>query len=32
MLNAMMQDEKEIQEKAKKMMQQQQGKTFDKDW
>lgn len=32
MLNAMMQDEKEIQEKAKKMMQQQQGKTLDKDW
>lgn len=32
MLNAMMQDEKDIQEKAKKMMQQQQGKTLDKDW
>lgn len=31
-LNALMQDEKDIQEKQKKMMQQQQGKTFDKDW
>ena len=31
MLNAVMQDEKEIQEKAKKM-QQQRGKTLDKDW
>lgn len=31
-LNALMQDEKEIQEKQKKMMQQHQGKTFDKDW
>jgi len=27
-----MQDEKDIQEKQKKMMQQHQGKTFDKDW
>lgn len=32
MLNAVMQDEKEIQEKAKQMMQQQRGKTLDKDW
>lgn len=32
MLNAVMQDEKDIQEKAMKMMQQQQGKTLDKDW
>ena len=32
MLNAVMQDEKDIQEKAKKMMQQQRGKTLDKDW
>lgn len=31
-LNALMQDEKDIQEKQKKMMQQHQGKTFDKDW
>ena len=31
-LNALMQDEKDIQEKQKKMMQQQQGKTLDKDW
>lgn len=31
-LNALMQDEKTIQEKQKKMMQQRQGKTFDKDW
>ena len=31
-LNALMQDEKDIQEKQQKMMQQQQGKTFDKDW
>ena len=31
-LNALMQDEKELQEKQKKMMQQQQGKTLDKDW
>lgn len=31
MLNAVVQDEKEIQEKAKKM-QQQRGKTLDKDW
>ncbi len=31
-LNALMQDEKDIQEKQKKMMQQQQGKTFEKDW
>ena len=30
-LNALMQDEKDIQEKAKKM-QQQNGKTLDKDW
>jgi hypothetical protein len=27
-----MQDEKDIQEKQKKMMQQHQGKTLDKDW
>lgn len=32
MLNAVMQDEKEIQEKAKRMMQQQRGKVLDKDW
>lgn len=32
LLNALMQDEKEIQEKQKKMMQKQRGKTFDKDW
>lgn len=32
MLHAVMQDEKEIQEKQKKMMQQRQGKTLDKDW
>ena len=32
LLNALMQDEKEIQEKQKKMMQTQRGKTFDKDW
>ena len=32
MLNAVMQDEKEVQEKVKKMMQQQRGKTLDKDW
>ena len=32
MLNAVMQDEKEIQEKAKQIMQQQRGKTLDKDW
>lgn len=31
-LNALMQDEKDIQEKQKKMMQQQQGKTLEKDW
>jgi tetratricopeptide (TPR) repeat protein len=31
-LNALMQDEKDIQEKQKKMMQQHQGKTLDKDW
>ena len=31
MLNAVMQDEKDIQEKVKKM-QQQRGKTLDKDW
>lgn len=31
MLNAVMQDEKDIQEKVKQM-QQQQGKTLDKDW
>lgn len=31
-LNALMQDEKDIQDKQKKMMQQQQGKTLDKDW
>ena len=31
-LNALMQDEKDIQEKQKKMMQQRQGKTLDKDW
>ena len=31
MLNAVMQDEKDIQEKAKKM-QHQKGKTLDKDW
>jgi len=31
-LNALMQDEKDIQEKQKKLMQQQQGKTLDKDW
>jgi tetratricopeptide (TPR) repeat protein len=31
-LNALMQDEKDIQEKQKKMMKQQQGKTLDKDW
>lgn len=31
-LNALMQDEKEIQEKQKKAMQQQRGKTFEKDW
>ena len=31
-INALMQDEKDIQEKQKKMMQQQQGKTLDKDW
>ncbi len=30
-LNALMQDEKDVQEKQKKMMQ-HQGKTFDKDW
>ena len=32
MLNAVMQDEKELQEKAKKAMQQQPGKILDKDW
>ena len=32
MLNAVMQDEKDVQEKVKKMMQQQRGKTLDKDW
>ena len=32
LLNAVMQDEKEIQEKSKKMQQQQRGKTLDKDW
>ena len=32
MLNAVMQDEKDIQEKAKKMQQQQRGKTLEKDW
>ena len=26
------QEAKELQEKQKKMMQQQQGKTLDKDW
>jgi tetratricopeptide (TPR) repeat protein len=31
-LNALMQDEKELQEKQQKMIQQQQGKTLDKDW
>ena len=31
-LDALMQDEKDIQEKQNKMMQQQQGKTLDKDW
>ena len=31
-LEALMQDEKEIQEKQKKMMQQRQGKTLEKDW
>lgn len=31
-LNALMQDEKDIQEKQKKMMKQQQGKTLEKDW
>lgn len=31
-LNALMQDEKELQEKQQKMMQQQQGKSLDKDW
>ena len=31
LLNAVMQDEKDIQEKVKQM-QQQQGKTLDKDW
>lgn len=31
-LNALMQDEKELQEKQQKMMQQQQGKTLEKDW
>lgn len=31
-LEALMQDEKEIQEKQKKMMQQHPGKILDKDW
>lgn len=31
-LNALMQDEKDIQERQKQMMQQRQGKSFDKDW
>ena len=31
-LNALMQDEKELQEKQQKMIQQQQGKTLEKDW
>lgn len=31
-LDALMQDEKEIQEKQKKMMQKQRGKTLEKDW
>ncbi len=31
-LNALMQDEKEIQEKQKKMMHKQRSKTLDKDW
>lgn len=31
-LNALMQDEKELQEKQQKMIQQQQGKILDKDW
>ena len=31
-LNALMQDEKELQEKQQKMMQQQQGKSLEKDW
>lgn len=31
-LNALMQDEKELQEKQQKKMQQQQGKTLEKDW
>lgn len=32
MLNALMQDEKDIQERQKLMMQQQRGKSLDKDW
>lgn len=31
-LNALIQDEKDIQEKQKKIMKQQQGKTLEKDW
>jgi tetratricopeptide (TPR) repeat protein len=31
-LDALMQDEKEIQEKQKKMMQKQRGNTLEKDW
>jgi flagellar biosynthesis GTPase FlhF len=31
-LNALMQDEKELQEKQQKMIQQQQRKALDKDW
>lgn len=31
-LNALMQDEKDIQERQKQMMQQQRGKSLDKDW
>lgn len=31
-LNALMQDEKEIQERQKQMMQKQCGKTLEKDW
>ena len=32
MLDAVMQDEKDIQEKVKKMMQQRQSKSLEKDW